>query len=64
MVVWNRSSDRTAPLAAAGATVAASAAAVASEAQITFAMLSDPEAALAVARDLAKGEGGGTRMDG
>jgi hypothetical protein len=44
--------------------VAGSAREVASKAAITFAMLSDPEAALAVAEDIAKGEGGAWGEEG
>lgn len=54
--VRHRRVDRSTP-----AQVASSASEVASKAQITFAMLSDPEAALAVADDIAKG--GLTRFD-
>jgi 3-hydroxyisobutyrate dehydrogenase-like beta-hydroxyacid dehydrogenase len=49
VVVWNRNTDKSALLADAGATVAASAADVAAAADVTFAMLSDPAAAEAVA---------------
>ncbi|KAF8058451.1 GLYR2 [Scenedesmus sp. PABB004] len=49
VVVWNRSADKCEPLRAAGAAVAASPADVARAADITFAMLSDPPAALEVA---------------
>ncbi|KIY98768.1 hypothetical protein MNEG_9191 [Monoraphidium neglectum] len=55
VVVWNRNPAKCAPLEAAGAEVASSASEVASKAEITFAMLSDPPAALAVAEDVAKG---------
>lgn len=55
VVVWNRNASKCELLAAAGAEVASSAAAAAAKADITFAMLSDPEAALAVAEDLVKG---------
>jgi glyoxylate/succinic semialdehyde reductase len=53
-VVWNRSLAKCEPLRAAGAVVASSAAEVAATADITFAMLSDPEAAL----EVAMGDGG------
>ncbi|WIA17626.1 hypothetical protein OEZ85_014434 [Tetradesmus obliquus] len=49
VVVWNRSADKCEPLKAAGATVAASPADVARQSDITFAMLSDPPAAVQVA---------------
>lgn len=49
VVVWNRSADKCDPLKAAGAEVAASPADVARQADITFAMLADPAAALEVA---------------
>ncbi|GBF93518.1 glyoxylate succinic semialdehyde reductase chloroplastic [Raphidocelis subcapitata] len=55
VVVWNRNPAKCEPLRAAGAQVASSAAEAAATADITFAMLSDPEAALAVAQDVAKG---------
>jgi len=45
MVVWNRSPEKCAELAALGATVAATPAEVTSTCQITFAMLADPAAA-------------------
>jgi len=45
IVVWNRSKDKCAELAALGATVAATPAEVTSSCQITFAMLADPAAA-------------------
>ena len=48
VVVWNRNPAKCEPLAAEGATVAASPADVARAATFTFAMLSDPEAALQV----------------
>ena len=48
------SASKCAPLAAAGALVASSAAEVASSADVTFAMLSDPRAACAVADAAAK----------
>lgn len=64
VTVWNRSGGRTAALAAAGAAVAATAREAAAAADITFAMVSDPEAALAVvsgpdgaAAGLARGAG-------
>ncbi|KAI8472738.1 MAG: 6-phosphogluconate dehydrogenase [Monoraphidium minutum] len=59
VVVWNRNPEKCAPLKAAGAEVAGSASEVASKAEITFAMLSDPEAAAAVAGDLVTGLGPG-----
>jgi 3-hydroxyisobutyrate dehydrogenase-like beta-hydroxyacid dehydrogenase len=49
VVVWNRNAEKCSSLAAAGASVAASAADVAARADITFAMLADPAAAEAVA---------------
>jgi glyoxylate/succinic semialdehyde reductase len=49
VVVWNRSPERCAPLVAAGARLAATAREAAAEADVTFGMLSDPRAALAVA---------------
>lgn len=49
VTVWNRSPDRCAPLVAAGAKAGASPKAVAAACDITFAMLADPAAALAVA---------------
>jgi glyoxylate/succinic semialdehyde reductase len=48
VVVWNRSPERCAPLVALGAKLAASAADAARRADVTFGMLSDPPAALAV----------------
>jgi 3-hydroxyisobutyrate dehydrogenase-like beta-hydroxyacid dehydrogenase len=47
-VVWNRTADKCAAAVAAGALQANSARAAAAASDITFAMLSDPEAALAV----------------
>jgi 3-hydroxyisobutyrate dehydrogenase-like beta-hydroxyacid dehydrogenase len=44
VVVWNRTRERTAPLAAAGARVAESPAAAATSAEIVITMLSDPPA--------------------
>ncbi|KAG2439550.1 hypothetical protein HXX76_004903 [Chlamydomonas incerta] len=49
VVVWNRNPDKCGPLAAEGAKVASSPREVAAAANYTFAMLSDPEAALDVA---------------
>lgn len=49
VTVWNRSPDKCAALAAAGATVAPTPAAAVAACDITLAMLSDPEACLAVA---------------
>ena len=49
VTVWNRSAAACDPLREAGATVAGTPAAVAAVCRITFAMLADPEAALAVA---------------
>eukprot|EP00878_Enallax_costatus_P007206 GHUV01007550.1.p1 GENE.GHUV01007550.1~~GHUV01007550.1.p1 ORF type:complete len:380 (+),score=82.87 GHUV01007550.1:261-1400(+) len=49
VVVWNRSADKCKPLEAAGATVATTPADVARQCDITFAMLSDPAAAVEVA---------------
>lgn len=49
LVVWNRTPAACEPLRQAGATVAATPAGTAQAADITFAMLSDPAAALAVA---------------
>lgn len=49
LTVWNRTADACAPLREAGAAVAAKPADVAAACDITFAMLADPEAALAVA---------------
>ncbi len=49
VTVWNRTAAACDPLRAAGADVASSPAAVAAASEITFAMLSDPEAARAVA---------------
>lgn len=49
LTVWNRTAAACEPLRAAGAAVAATPAAVASACDITFAMLADPAAALAVA---------------
>jgi 3-hydroxyisobutyrate dehydrogenase-like beta-hydroxyacid dehydrogenase len=49
VVVWNRSLDKCAPLLAEGATQGKTPADVAAQCDITFAMLSDPEAAEAVA---------------
>jgi len=49
VVVWNRSQDKCAPLVAEGATAAATPADVVKQCDITFAMLSDPSAAEAVA---------------
>ncbi|KAG2500279.1 hypothetical protein HYH03_001857 [Edaphochlamys debaryana] len=49
VVVWNRNPAKCEPLAAEGAKVASSPKEVAEKATYTFAMLSDPEAALAVA---------------
>lgn len=49
VVIWNRSRDKCSPLEEAGAEVATSAKQVAERADITFAMLSDPQAALEVA---------------
>lgn len=48
VVVWNRTADKCAAAVAAGATQADSARAAAAASDVTFAMLSDPEAALAV----------------
>ena len=48
LTVWNRSTERTAPLAAAGARVAATPAAVAENAEIVISMLRDDDAARAV----------------
>ncbi len=49
LTVWNRTAAACEPLRAAGAAVAETAAATAAASDITFAMLADPEAALAVA---------------
>eukprot|EP00879_Flechtneria_rotunda_P016102 GHRR01016843.1.p1 GENE.GHRR01016843.1~~GHRR01016843.1.p1 ORF type:complete len:184 (+),score=46.19 GHRR01016843.1:335-886(+) len=49
VVVWNRNSSKCDPLKAAGAEVAPTPAEVAEKSSITFAMLSDPPAALEVA---------------
>ncbi|CAI5536883.1 unnamed protein product [Closterium sp. Naga37s-1] len=49
VTVWNRSPKKTRPLVEAGAVAAPSAAAVTAACDITFAMLSDPAAALEVA---------------
>jgi 3-hydroxyisobutyrate dehydrogenase-like beta-hydroxyacid dehydrogenase len=49
VVVWNRSQDKCLPLVAEGATAAATPADVVRQCDITFAMLSDPSAAEAVA---------------
>jgi 3-hydroxyisobutyrate dehydrogenase-like beta-hydroxyacid dehydrogenase len=49
LTVWNRTTAACGPLREAGAAVAPSPAAVAAAADITFAMLADPAAALAVA---------------
>lgn len=49
LAVWNRDPSRAAPLVEAGATAAASPRAVTEACAITFAMVADPEAALAVA---------------
>jgi len=49
LTVWNRTAAACEPLRAAGAAVAATPAAVAEAGDITFAMLADPAAALAVA---------------
>lgn len=54
VIVYNRSKDKCAGVEAAGAKVAGSAKEVVEKAKYTFAMLSDPEAAL----DVALGEGG------
>lgn len=49
VVVWNRNADKCAPLVAAGAKLASTPAEVAKRSDYTFAMLSDPPAALEVA---------------
>ena len=49
VVVWNRSLEKCAPLLAEGATQGNTPAEVVAQCDITFAMLSDPEAAEAVA---------------
>ncbi len=49
LAVWNRTATACEPLREAGAAVAATPAAVAAASDITFAMLADPAAALAVA---------------
>ena len=55
VTVWNRSADRCEPLKQDGAQVASSAEEAVAGADITVAMLADPPAALAVAKDAAKG---------
>ena len=55
VTVWNRSPDKCKELEGEGASVADSAADCVAASDITVAMLADPAAALAVARDAAKG---------
>ena len=55
VTVWNRSPDKCRELEGEGASVARSAADCVAASDITVAMLADPAAALAVARDAAKG---------
>ena len=51
VTVWNRSAAKCEPLRAMGAAVASTPAEVTARCDVTFAMLADPRAALAVARD-------------
>ena len=55
VTVWNRSPDKCKELEGEGASVAGSAADCVAASDITVAMLADPAAALAVARDAASG---------
>lgn len=55
VTVWNRSAGKCAELEAEGATVAASPDQAAAAADITVAMLADPPAALAVAKEAVNG---------
>lgn len=55
VTVWNRSPDKCQLLEEEGAKVAASPEAATSACDITFAMLADPPAALAVAEQAVKG---------
>ena len=60
VTVWNRSPDKCKELELGeGASVAGSSADCVAASDITIAMLADPAAALAVARDAAKGLAGG-----
>ncbi|RSS68677.1 NAD(P)-dependent oxidoreductase [Streptomyces sp. WAC06614] len=52
LTVWNRTAAKAAPLAAEGATVAASAAEAVRDADVVITMLADPDAALAVAEEI------------
>ena len=62
VTVWNRSADKCKGLAAEGAKVASSAKEAAAAADITIAMLADPAAALAVAKEAAEGLAKGMRL--
>lgn len=55
VTVWNRSPDKCKELQGEGASVKGSAADCVAASDITVAMLADPAAALAVAKDAAKG---------
>lgn len=55
VTVWNRSPEKCKELEQEGASVASSSADCVAASDITIAMLSDPPAALAVAKDAAKG---------
>ena len=55
VTVWNRSADKCEPLKQDGAHVATSAEEAVAGADITVAMLADPPAALAVAKEAVKG---------